>query len=58
MSIIGFTYTKINAEKSQPITGKIDISNNVTIKDVQASDVSISSEKDNALKFIFDFNGF
>lgn len=54
--IVGFGFTKLNAEKGQPSKGKIDISNNVSIKDVREDSFSLGSKKDqNVLRFIFEF---
>ena len=53
--IVGFSFTKINAEKLSLIKGKIDINNNVTIKNVEQADFSLGKKKQDALKFIFEF---
>ena len=55
MPIIGFTYTKIFAEKTEQNKGKVDINNNVSIRDVKEGDFSLGSAKESTLKFIFDF---
>ena len=55
--IVGFGFTKLSAEKHESIKGKIDINNNVSIKDVQESNFSLGKDKQqNVLKFIFEFN--
>ena len=54
--IVGFGFTKLNAQKGEPAKGKIDISNNVSIKDVKEDSFTLGSEKDqNVLRFIFEF---
>ena len=53
--IVGFGFTKLSAEKNEAAKGKIDINNNVSIKNVEESDLSLGKEKQNALKFIFEF---
>ncbi|MBL7054856.1 hypothetical protein ISS05_03800 [Candidatus Woesearchaeota archaeon] len=55
MTIVGFDFTKINAEKTGPVKGKININNNVTIKNVEEQNLNLGKEKQNALKFVFEF---
>ena len=54
--IVGFGFTKLSAEKLDPAKGKIDINNNVSIKDVQEDNFSLGKDKQqNVLRFIFEF---
>ena len=54
--IVGFGFTKLSVEKQESAKGKIDINNNVTIKDVQEDSFSLGKEKQqNVLRFIFEF---
>ena len=53
--IVGFGFTKIHAEKIEGVKGKIEINNNVLIRNVEESDLSLGNEKQKALKFIFEF---
>ncbi len=54
--IVGFGFTKLSAEKGEPANGKIDINNNVSIKDVKEDDFSLGKDKkQNVLRFIFEF---
>ena len=54
--IIGFGFTKLSAEKGETAKGKIDINNNVAIKDVQEDNLALGKDKSqNILKFIFEF---
>ena len=55
MAIVGFNFAKINVERKEVQRGKINISNNVAIKDVESTDISLGKEKQNALKFTFEF---
>ena len=55
MAIVGFNFTKINVERKEMQKGKINISNNVAIKDVKPTDISLGKEKQDALKFTFEF---
>lgn len=53
--IVGFNFTRISAEKMEGYKGKIDINNNVAIKDVLQEDISLGKEKQNIIKFKFEF---
>ena len=53
--IVGFGFTKLSAEKDQAAKGKIDINNNVSIKDVLEDTFSLGKDNQNVIKFIFEF---
>lgn len=53
--IVGFGFTKLSAEKHESAKGKIDINNNVGIKDVEEDSFSFGDNKQNVLKFKFEF---
>jgi hypothetical protein len=55
MTIVGFNFTKMVAEKSGPAEGKISIKNNVAIKDVMETELALGSSKQKALRFQFEF---
>jgi len=55
MTIVGFNFTKILAEKTQDIGGKISISNNVSIKGVEEANLHLGKAGQNALRFAFEF---
>ena len=55
MTIVGFNFNKINVEKKEGKSGKVNISNNVAIKDIVNTDLSLGSEKQKAIKFVFEF---
>jgi hypothetical protein len=55
MTIVGFSFNKIEVEKKENVPGKINISNNVSVKDVTNTDLSLGSEKQKAIKFVFEF---
>lgn len=55
MAIVGFNFTKITVEKNQSIRGRINISNNISIKNVEESDLSLGKSKQKGLKFTFEF---
>ena len=44
MTVISFNFTKINAEKIKGIKGKLNISNNVSIKAVNSFDLKLGNE--------------
>ena len=53
--IVGFGFTKLSAEKKDPASGKIDINNNVSIKDAREDSLTFGKDKQNVIKFIFEF---
>ncbi len=55
MTIVGFNFSRIEVEKKDSATGKINISNNVSIKDIMPTDLSLGSEKQKAVRFLFEF---
>jgi len=55
MTIVGFNFTKIEAEKKDAIKGKINVNNNVTIKEVAEKKISLANDKQKVLSFTFEF---
>ena len=55
MTILGVNFTKINVEKKGFSQGKINISNNVTITNVEKADLSLGDTKKDGLNFTFQF---
>jgi len=55
MTIIGMQFTKLLVEKMNPLTGKVSISNNVTLKDVEKTTMSIGKNKQDVMKFTYEF---
>ena len=53
--IVGFGFTKLNAEKKEAPKGKVDINNNVTVKNLEMADMKLGNDKQSVLKFIFEF---
>lgn len=54
--IVGFGFTKLSAERKEAAKGKIDINNNVTIKDINEDSFPLGNDKQqNVLRFIFEF---
>ena len=53
--IVGFTFTKLSAEKKGQAKGKIDISNNVSIRDVIEDSFSLGKSKEQVvLRILFE----
>jgi hypothetical protein len=55
MTIVGFNFTKIHAEKTNPIKGKINISNKVALTGVEKSDISLGKDDQQGVKFLFNY---
>ncbi len=55
MTIIGFNFRKIVAERSINASGKINIANNVALKKVEEAAVPMGSKKQKALRFTYEF---
>ena len=51
MTIIGFNFRKITAEKGKTASGKINIANNVALKNVEETEIPVGAKKQKALKF-------
>ncbi|MBS3143149.1 hypothetical protein J4464_07205 [Candidatus Woesearchaeota archaeon] len=54
MSIVGFSFTKITAERKSSVRGKVNINNNIGIKDVKERELSFSKDQ-SGLEFQFEF---
>lgn len=55
MTVVGFSFTKINAEKKNNVSGRVNINNNVAIKNVEKIKLPLGTAAQNALKFTFNF---
>ena len=55
MPIVGVNFTKIHAERSGSLDGKININNNVSLKDVKRADIDLGKSKQASLRFEFEF---
>lgn len=57
MTIIGFNFTKISVEKKpKSALGKINISNNISITNVEEKELALGKAKQKAILFTFKFN--
>lgn len=54
MTIIGFSFSKMHIERKKVIKGSISIRNNVSVKNLEKSELSLGPKKQ-ALKFSFLF---
>jgi len=55
MAVVGFNFTKMNVERKTPVTGKIKINNNVSVKNVEDHTIMFGKTKQEGLKFTFEF---
>ena len=55
MAIVGFNFSKINVERKKDPVGKVDINNNVSVKNVEEADFAVGSLKQKGLRFTFEF---
>jgi len=55
LTIVGFNFSKIHATRTNPVKGKINISNKVTIKNVEQADLSLGKDKQKGAKFTFNY---
>ena len=56
MTIVGFNFTKINAEKKKTTSGKINISSNVTVNTIEESKLNFGNKNQKPLIFKFEFS--
>jgi hypothetical protein len=55
MPIITVTYDKLLAQRLGESKGKLNINNNITIKDILKSELSVGTAKQETLRFQFEF---
>jgi hypothetical protein len=55
MTIIGFNFRKITAERGTSNVGKVNISNNVSLKKVEEASIPVGIGKQKALRFSYEF---
>jgi hypothetical protein len=55
MTIVGVHFAKIDVEKNNTTQGKVNISNNVLIKNVQEANLSLGLSDQKGAKFSFEF---
>ncbi|MBD3313743.1 hypothetical protein GF345_04845 [Candidatus Woesearchaeota archaeon] len=55
MAIVGFGFTKMLIQRKSEVKGKVNINNNVSIQDVEETDLSLGTAKQKGLKIFFEF---
>ena len=55
MTVIGIQFDKIQLEKFGPAKGKVSVNNNVVVKDVSVVELAFGANKQDVLKFDFEF---
>ncbi len=55
MPVVGFGFSKITAEKKNPIKGKVGINNNVSIKSLEEAELRVGKDKQKGLRINFEF---
>lgn len=55
MSVVGIQFNKIVIEKKSPAKGKVNVNNNVAIQNVEKTDLTFGTSKQNAIRFDFEF---
>ncbi len=55
MTIVGFNFTKMDVERSSSVSGKINITNNVSIKNIEKSKLTMGTLAKEGLKYTFEF---
>lgn len=55
MPVVGLSFEKITIEKHNAVKGKVQVNNNVALKDVEKTDINIGPAKHGAIKFHFEF---
>ena len=55
IGIIGFNFSKIEAERSPQVKGKISVKNNVQIKGIESSDLFLGKSKQAGVRFNFEY---
>ena len=55
MSIVGFSFTKLHVERKGVAKGKLSVKNNINVKKVESTDLSLGKNKEAGLAFTFEF---
>lgn len=54
-SIVGFSLNKINVERKKEVVGKLNVSNNISIKNVSDNKITIGTSSQSGINFEFTF---
>ncbi len=55
MTVVGFGFTRLNVERKGLAKGKISIRNNINVKNVDTTDLSLGKNKESGLVFTVEF---
>ena len=55
MTVVGLQINKILVEKIAPVKGKVSVNNNVAVKDVEKTDLTFGTTKQDAIRFTYEF---
>jgi len=55
MTIVGFNFTKISIERKGEPKGRVDINNNISIKDVVAANFGLGKTKEKGVRISYEF---
>lgn len=56
MPIVGFNFDKIVVEKTNPVSGNVQVKNDMSIKEVDQQELILGKKKEDVLKFSFEFS--
>jgi len=56
MTIVGFNFTKINIERKGEPKGRVDINNNIAIKEVVAANFGLGKAKEKGVRISYEFS--
>lgn len=56
LGIIGFNLSKVEADRTPLVKGKISIKNNIQVKTIEKSDLFLGKSKQEGLKFGFEYS--
>ena len=55
MTVIGFSFKKVTAERTSAAAGKVNITNNVSIKKIEEASIPVGNGKQKTLRFSYEF---
>ena len=55
MTVVGFSFTKLHVERKGVAKGKLSVKNNINVKKVESTDLSLGKNKEAGLAFTFEF---
>jgi hypothetical protein len=55
MTVVGFSFTKMHVERKSAARGKLSIKNNINIRKIDSTDLSLGKSKEAGLVFTFEY---